>query len=89
MTIASLATSGSFWAISSWGNGAYYLTNQRVGVEWNLMVDSGTHMTCETSDTIPKDAHSFVFNPYLPINDLAYSSIDVNIFLSESLYYFD
>lgn len=79
MTDFSRATNGTFWVITSWGNGGYYLTNQAIGVGWNMMLNDLTHLSFGKSDTVPKEAQNFGFEGYpLAINNVAYSSIDVS-----------
>ena len=76
-----LTDSSMYWQITPWGDGTFYLINLANGTAWHLEVNPDTLMAMNSNFTKPQDGGSFSFTKLAPINNSAYSTINVDLLI--------
>jgi hypothetical protein len=78
MCNSTLSDGSTYWQISPWGDGTFFLTNAANGTAWHLLVKSNSLMAMSSNITLPQDGQSFSFNALGTIDDDRFSSINVH-----------
>ncbi|KAF2786527.1 hypothetical protein K505DRAFT_259722 [Melanomma pulvis-pyrius CBS 109.77] len=68
-----------FWEVSPWGDGTFFLDNSENGTSWHLEKKGNGLLTLSSNITAPRPGQRWSFKAIEPINDAAFSTIDVRI----------